>query len=106
MDEILIEHVLEHIPDTMAAMEEIYRVLKPGGIVNIIVPHGKHRNFWGTPDHVKPFIELTFKQFRRYNTYHVDFIPIEIKTIWQYDRYFPFRHRQLIHAILKADKGD
>lgn len=101
IDEIFCEHVLEHIPDTIKVMSEFYRVLKPNGKLIIIVPHGKHHDFWGTPDHVKPFIELTFKQFRNYNHYPFNFIPIKIKTIWEYDRYFPFRHRRDIYAKLE-----
>src|SRR5690606_19404926 len=30
-DIILCNHVLEHIPDDLKAMEELYRVMKPGG---------------------------------------------------------------------------
>jgi ubiquinone/menaquinone biosynthesis C-methylase UbiE len=30
-DVILCNHVLEHIPDDTKAMQELYRVLKPGG---------------------------------------------------------------------------
>jgi ubiquinone/menaquinone biosynthesis C-methylase UbiE len=32
-DVILCNHVLEHIPDDTKAMQELYRVLKPGGMV-------------------------------------------------------------------------
>jgi ubiquinone/menaquinone biosynthesis C-methylase UbiE len=32
-DVILCNHVLEHIPDDTKAMQELYRVLKPGGIL-------------------------------------------------------------------------
>jgi ubiquinone/menaquinone biosynthesis C-methylase UbiE len=31
-DVILCNHVLEHIPDDTKAMQELYRVLKPGGM--------------------------------------------------------------------------
>ncbi len=38
LDVILTPHVLEHVPDTEAALEEIYRVLKPGGRMLLQVP--------------------------------------------------------------------
>ncbi|MFI6449943.1 class I SAM-dependent methyltransferase [Streptosporangium amethystogenes] len=37
-DRVIAAEVLEHIPDDMAAMREIFRVLKPGGQAAITVP--------------------------------------------------------------------
>jgi ubiquinone/menaquinone biosynthesis C-methylase UbiE len=38
MDMVFSSHVLEHIPNQKKALEEIYRVLKPGGLHVCIVP--------------------------------------------------------------------
>lgn len=38
LDVMLSSHVLEHVPDTDAALSEIYRVLKPGGSLVLLVP--------------------------------------------------------------------
>ncbi len=38
VDRVLLLEVLEHIPDTAPVMEEIQRVLKPGGVLYISVP--------------------------------------------------------------------
>lgn len=37
-DFILCNHVLEHIPDDVKAMQEIYRILKPGGTAILQIP--------------------------------------------------------------------
>lgn len=37
-DRIIASEVMEHIPDDAAAMREVHRVLKPGGIVAVTVP--------------------------------------------------------------------
>ena len=37
-DVIFCSHVLEHIPDDLKAMGELYRVLKPGGLAILAVP--------------------------------------------------------------------
>ncbi|GII87433.1 methyltransferase [Sphaerisporangium siamense] len=37
-DRVIAAEVLEHIPDDMAAMREIHRVLKPGGVAAVTVP--------------------------------------------------------------------
>ena len=42
-DVILCNHVLEHIPDDTKAMQELYRVLKPGGIAILQIPQDLSR---------------------------------------------------------------
>lgn len=42
-DMIICNHVLEHIPDDLRAMREIYRVLKPGGLAILQVPYQGNR---------------------------------------------------------------
>jgi SAM-dependent methyltransferase len=37
-DVVLANHVLEHIPDDRAAMRELFRLLKPGGLALLTVP--------------------------------------------------------------------
>lgn len=37
-DLVICSHVLEHVPDDRAAIGELYRILRPGGTVIIIVP--------------------------------------------------------------------
>ena len=42
-DIILCNHVLEHIPDDTKAMEELYRILKPGGFGVFQIPQDLNR---------------------------------------------------------------
>lgn len=42
-DVIFCNHVLEHIPDDTKAMQELYRVLKPGGIAILQIPQDLSR---------------------------------------------------------------
>ena len=37
-DLLICSHVLEHVPDDRAAMRELFRVLKPGGLAILLVP--------------------------------------------------------------------
>ncbi len=56
VDEVLARDVFEHLPDRVFTMNELWRVLKPGGRATIEVPsasHGAgafqdpaHRSFW------------------------------------------------------------
>jgi SAM-dependent methyltransferase len=45
-DKVLASEVLEHLPDDRAALAELFRVLKPGGILAISVPHARYPFWW------------------------------------------------------------
>jgi len=68
-DEIRLEHVLEHLPDTVAAMCELHRILRVGGVLRIWVPYAKSDWAFGDPTHRSFFTEQTFDYFTRGHTY-------------------------------------
>ncbi|MFA6249983.1 MAG: methyltransferase domain-containing protein [Candidatus Shapirobacteria bacterium] len=45
-DRVIASEILEHIPDDVLALKEIFRVLKPGGIVMITVPNINYPWAW------------------------------------------------------------
>ncbi len=86
-DEILLSHVLEHLPHTLPAMEELWRVSKPGAKVTIRVP------FWNS-----------FHAFRdptHYRTFHGESFDF-------YDPEKPLNHRcsYYTHARFKVQRKD
>lgn len=68
-DHILMKHVLEHVgaafSDFRLVMRELYRVIRPGGTIEIHVPHYGHESFWSDPTHVRAFTKLTFDMMSR-----------------------------------------
>lgn len=58
---IIANHVLEHIENFFGLMEEIYRILKPNGILKVRVPHFSSINAFADPTHVRCFTLKTFK---------------------------------------------
>ena len=59
VDYILASHLLEHLPDFGKIMNECHRVLKQGGIFDIIVP-APCEAFWRDPTHIRPYTATTF----------------------------------------------
>jgi SAM-dependent methyltransferase len=54
---------LEHLPDVVAVMEEIHRVLAPDGTVEITVPHFSNTQYYSDPTHIRPFGLYSFDYF-------------------------------------------
>ncbi len=45
-DGVILSEILEHIDDDVAGLREVMRVLKPGGVVAITVPHANYPFWW------------------------------------------------------------
>jgi SAM-dependent methyltransferase len=62
-DEIVLINVLEHLSDTVKAMNELYRIAAPGGKVTIRVPYWNSPDSISDPTHKALFNEHTFEFF-------------------------------------------
>lgn len=67
---VTLSHVIEHVHDPLLALKEIYRILKPGGLLWIATPnidslgHNRFRRFWRgieAPRHVVLFNRKSLK---------------------------------------------
>ncbi|OED39680.1 SAM-dependent methyltransferase [Flavobacteriaceae bacterium (ex Bugula neritina AB1)] len=74
-DVILCNHVLEHIPNDTKAMQEIYRVLKPGGMAILQTPYEPDRETTFEDDSITDPKERTeiFGQYDHVRIYGIDF---------------------------------
>jgi SAM-dependent methyltransferase len=63
VDGIYACHVVEHVRDTLALMQELHRVAKPGAQMVIRVPHGSSNDAFEDPTHVHQFFENSFSYF-------------------------------------------
>ena len=62
-DEIVCRHVIEHVPDVMAFVTELYRVAKPGGRITIVTPHYSNPDWPTDPTHRNHFNCYSFNCF-------------------------------------------
>jgi SAM-dependent methyltransferase len=72
-DHALASHVLEHVPHQLPAdpsrnglvlvMEEIHRILRPGGTVVVRAPHPEAADAWADPTHTRVLHPKTFEYF-------------------------------------------
>jgi ubiquinone/menaquinone biosynthesis C-methylase UbiE len=90
-DMVIANHIMEHIPADGAAMKEIYRVLKPGGIAILQVPFSeaipftieepginnpaKQSALFGQPDHVRIYALHDYLERLRSAGFTVAYLP-------------------------------
>jgi predicted SAM-dependent methyltransferase len=60
VDYVYLDNTLEHLDNVVRVMEEIYRIVKPGGTVKVIVPY--FRSLWA-------FIDPTHRHFFTVNSF-------------------------------------
>ena len=63
IDEFLLSHLLEHIAEPLPLMQELWRIAKPGAVMQVRVPHGAHDSAWTDPTHVRPYFARSFGYF-------------------------------------------
>lgn len=56
-------HTLEHVQDLKGLLAEIHRILKPGGLFELIVPHFSNPYYYSDPTHVRFFGLYTMNYF-------------------------------------------
>jgi predicted SAM-dependent methyltransferase len=78
-DGIFCEHVIEHFDfeHGKALLTECHRILKPGGVIRIIVPHGNKilKSYFDSPEFIAKYKETTTG------------LPMEAINQWFYQRY-------------------
>ena len=62
-EQVICNHVLEHLTNLTGAMGEIHRVCRHGAQVRIVTPHFSSLNSWEDPTHVRHFARRSFWHF-------------------------------------------
>ncbi len=105
VDEVVCVHVLEHIQDLKGIMKEFQRILKPGGVLKVWVPHCFSPIAFGDSTHVRFFTFETLSQFDKkspgsyYYDFHFEFIQsrMQIMRRWYKTKWFDRTLESLIN---------
>jgi SAM-dependent methyltransferase len=62
-DRIVSRHVIEHVPDVIAFVEELYRVTRNGGTIEILTPHYTNADWANDPTHRNHMNSYSFNSF-------------------------------------------
>lgn len=62
-DQIVSNHVVEHVPDIMAFIGELHRITKNGGRIKLITPHYTNPDWPNDPTHRNHINSYTFNVF-------------------------------------------
>ena len=73
IDLVIASHVLEHVQDDKAALEELYRVLRPSGAAILLVPLLAERSFQRSDIETEPERLRYYGQEDHVRAYGVDF---------------------------------
>ncbi len=80
VDHLFAVHVLEHVHDPVALMDEVHRVLQPDGVVHLLLPHWRHPNAVADPTHVRYYGPETFRWFCQEHPGHSCFWPLSVSA--------------------------
>jgi len=62
-DLIVSNHVIEHVPDVMAFVTELYRIARDGGHIKLLTPHYTNPDWANDPTHRNHINSYTFNTF-------------------------------------------
>ncbi len=62
-DLVVSRHVVEHVPDVMAFVTELYRITKNGGRIEFVTPHYTNPDWNADPTHRNHFSSYSFNTF-------------------------------------------
>lgn len=83
ISEFLLSHVIEHLRDPLAVMQELWRLAEPGARATIRVPHGATDDAWEDPTHVRAYYPGSLIYFAQPTYWRADY---GYRGDWQLER--------------------
>ncbi len=110
-DRIICSGIIEHVDDVVRVMEELHRVSRPNGVIEIMTPYFSSVDAWTDPTHKHYFSSRSFDYFTgefpeysfysraRFRKQRVDI------QFWSLPRLFNIRPQHWLGAKLLADQA-
>ncbi len=101
-DTVILCHVIEHLPHPQEALKEIYRILKPGGLVLVYCPNagsylagffGRYWQGWAIPLHLNHYTVRTIKDLVERAGFKIN----KIRTVTPEYFFLPSLYRSLLN---------
>lgn len=99
-DIVYLNNIIEHLPNPIRVMEEVYRILKKGGKAKIVVVYWNHLHSVTDPQHVSFFNEYSWDFYTGNRKGYYTKCRFQIEEItFTYDTYAKkiFRPKKLLH---------
>jgi len=100
-EEIVSEHLIEHLTNLEGYINECWRVLKPSGVLKTRCPHFSSPYAWANPDHKRGIAFLMIQHWTKsYPPYNVSlrWRLLDAKLIWKRSEYVG-RARPLVKML-------
>jgi len=75
--------VLEHLENTVAFMDECWRILRPGGTLLVQAVGWQSENLWRDPTHRRGFHVDTFRYFDPESSWHQSYGRLYTQRTWK-----------------------
>jgi len=73
VEQVRARDIIEHLPDKIFTMNELWRILKPGGRAEVAVPTTEGSGAWQDPTHVSFWNRRSFMYYEADNLYRERF---------------------------------
>jgi SAM-dependent methyltransferase len=73
VDEFLLSHVLEHIRDSLALMQDLHRIAKAGATAVVRSPYGSSDDAWEDQTHIRAYFIQSFGYFSQPYYWRADY---------------------------------
>jgi SAM-dependent methyltransferase len=83
-DLVVSSHVIEHVPDVMRFVTELYRITRPGGRIRIKTPHWTNPDWASDPTHRNHFNSYSFDNFIEGREVFDFYTDIRLKPVRRY----------------------
>jgi SAM-dependent methyltransferase len=109
IDYVRASHIIEHLPDKIFTMNELWRVLKPGGKADIEVPTTEGPGAWQDPTHVSFWNSRSFLYYEEGSPYHEVYarsyaIQAKFRTVREWTNHT--QDGPILSIVLEAVKSD